>query len=104
MFKPFKTCSAPLPYDTNNETLHALQDYLEMRADLPAEKTRGLLAQIRHQLVLSGEIQPLAAFMVGTQAVLCLKEEAPEAYWIYNPKKECLHAWKKKSRVPEAVL
>lgn len=103
MLKPFQTHPGSIQPGAENTDMYALQDFLEMRAGLTEKKRRGLLAQIRHHLDLSGEIQPLPAFMVGVQAVLCITEDAPETYWVYNPTMECLHPWKENSLTPEGV-
>ena len=81
--------------------LYALQDFLEMRSELPEQKRNRFLTQIRNHLDLSGELRPLPAFMVGTQAVLCVKEALPENYWVYDPHRECLRVWKESSLTPD---
>jgi len=103
MLRSLRTPPGPLPSGTDLVTLYALLDFLEMRTELPEQQKKSLLAQLAKRLDLSGEIQPMPAFMVGTQAVLCLKEAPPETYWVYNPKKERLHLWKEHSLLSEVL-
>jgi len=103
MLKLSQTCPRPAQPNSENVSMDVLQDFLELRTELPEKKRRGLLGQLKHLLDLSGDIKALPAFMVGAQAVLCIKDDTPETCWVYNPKIECLRPWKENTRVPEAM-
>lgn len=85
------------------DDLYVLRDFLEMRADLTEKKRTGLLKQLGRCLDLTGDVKPLSAFMIGTQAVLCTKDDVPETYWIYNSTLECLSVWKEPSRTTDTA-
>ena len=104
MLKLSQICLSPIRPGAADQNINILQDFLEMRADLPEKKRRCLLEQLGHLLDLSGEIQTLPAFMVGAQAVLCIKDDTPETYWVNNPKMECLRPWKENSLTPKVPL